>query len=126
MTYMGDPGWWMRQTETYQLAEKGGFATTIPELGWWERNAQTETRPAWGKFWPEDYIDKDILIIDCPVYCWIAMGMSFKTPIDDVIKITIWLHENIDNIWEGPIGYMGVWKFRFTDESDAMAFKLVK
>ena len=60
-----------------------------------------------------------------PKICW----MSFVIDEDDIRELDLlecveWLKENIDNIWEGPIGYMGLWYFRFTDEADKMAFKL--
>lgn len=126
MTYLGDPTWWMKQTETYRLAKEGNFHTELQELSWWEEKAQQECRPEWGKYWPLHYPENSLSLIDCPIYCWTAMGIPGITPIEEVMEITRWLIKNIDNVWEGPIGYMGVWKFRFTVISDAMAFKLIK
>ena len=126
MTYLGDPTWWLNETE-YNIGKTGHFETMVPEMPWWERKAQMETRPVWGKYWPNDYPDdKDLDFFERPIYGWLATGVSCKTPIEDVKEITDWLIENIDNVWEGPIGYLGYWKFRFTVESDAMIFKLIK
>lgn len=95
------------------------------EKQWWEIQRGMESRPAWGQYYEdlfplEDYENW----YDRPVYCWLSTAIPFKTPIDEVQEITEWLQENIDNVWEGPIGYMGMWKFRFTTEADYIAFKL--
>lgn len=96
-----------------------------PKKHWTEIQREMETRPAWGRYYDdlfplEDYENW----YDRPIVGWMSFGISFKTPIDEVQELTEWLKENIDNVWEGPIGYMGGWKFRFTTEADYIAFKL--
>lgn len=93
-------------------------------FGFDEKRA-TEYRPPWGKYWPDNYPDKDLELSYQPIYGWIGTGLSRDTSINQVKEITEWLILNIDNVWEGPIGYMGIWNFRFTEETDYMAFKLL-
>lgn len=112
MAYTGDPIWFLHQN-------KLEFMTHLE----WQKSM--ETRTEWGIYWPNDYPDKDLDFLDRPVYYWIIGTLPGKTSIEEVEELTEWLKLNIDNVWEGPIGYMGVWKFRFTEESDGMIFKLM-
>ena len=94
------------------------------DLQWWQKRGM-ENRPIWGTYYGELFPLGNDNWFDRPIYCWLPMCLPGKTPIEEVQEITEWLKENIDNVWEGPIGYLGVWKFRFTDEVDCMAFKLL-
>jgi len=124
----GDPYWYIRQENQLTDPLRNIFPNIegpIPDplIVWKE---QMETRPAWGKYWPNDYPDNDLEFYDRPIYCWLPACVPFETPAEEVQELTAWLIENIDNVWEGPIGYLGFWKFRFTEESDVMVFKLLK
>ena len=80
-------------------------------------NNPMENRPEWGRY--RTYYE-----IETVIY-WIAFGLNSRNVTDDYIReLTEWAKENIENVWEGPIGYMGYWKFRFTTEEDVVAFKL--
>ena len=91
---------------------------------WWDQHRIMENRPIWGKYYPDGYMDKYLSLSYQPMYLWQSSLLPGSTPIGRVQEITEWLKDNIDNVWEGPIGYMGDWRFRFTDEEDRMAFKL--
>ena len=100
---------------------------------WTEIQRDMECRPAWGQYYDFDSLPVNDLFsqddfenwCNRPIYCWMGQYIEGQTPIEEVQEITQWLKENIDNVWEGPIGYMGWWKFRFTEETDIMAFKLM-
>ena len=96
-----------------------------PTTNWVAQSKKMETRPSWGKYWPENDMDTFLHLGHQPTRCWTAMYLSGVEPMEYIQEITEWLISNIDNPWEGPIGYMGYWKFRFTDEADMMAFKLL-
>ncbi len=112
MAYIGDPIWFLHQSKV----------KFMPYQDW---KKSMETRPDWGVYWPDNYPDNDLDFFDRQVYCWVSGVLPGETPIEEVQDLTEWLKLNIDNVWEGPIGYMGVWKFRFTEESDNMIFKLM-
>ncbi len=83
-------------------------------------------KPEWGYYhndlYPIDDIEK---WKNRPIVCWLPQYLDMKKYTEnDAYVITVWLKENMDSIWEGPIGYMGLWKFRFTEETDIIAFKL--
>jgi hypothetical protein len=60
-----------------------------------------------------------------PIFSWVPLCIGYtEISMEELHDITQWAKENIDNVWEGPIGYMGFWKFKFTTEEDRLAFKL--
>lgn len=116
MMYYDDvPGYINQQFGVYSEPE---------DLPWWEQQKKMEWRPEWGQYYDDLFEDTENWY-DRPIYGWQSMCLPLTTPIEEICEITEWLKENIDNMWEGPIGYLGVWKFRFTEESDCMAFKLL-
>lgn len=118
MIYYGDP--------TKTIEQQFSLEYEPEDLPWWEQQKKMENRPIWGQYYEDLFPLKDYKNwYDRPIYCWLPMCLSGKTPIEDIYEVTEWLKENIDNVWEGPIGYLGVWKFLFTEESDCMAFKLL-
>lgn len=85
-----------------------------------------EYKPEWGHYCPSPHsLDNIQFWLDNPSVCWRPKYLNMKKySVEQVQVITEWLVDNTQYIWEGPIGYMGFWKFRFTDEIDIMAFKL--
>lgn len=81
-----------------------------------------EYRPDWGRY--RDYWAGEETF-SSNVVCWLPMHLSCKEyTIEEIFDLTQWMKENIENVWEGPIGYLGFWKFRFTAEEDMVAVKL--
>lgn len=76
-----------------------------------------------GRYYDNEFSHLDIN--DRPIFAWLSYPIpmsEFNIPtIFDMIE---WCKNNLDNMWEGPVGYFGVWKFRFTTEEDFVAFKL--
>lgn len=106
----GDSHWWKENQEPH----------------WWEQQTQLETRLEWGVYYPNSYPElMKKAWYEQPIISWRLESLSGLTDIDRLKEITDQLKENIDNIWEGPIGYMGLWKFRFTNEFDTMIFRLI-
>lgn len=80
-----------------------------------------EYRPEWGRYRLDEIDD----IFSCDVVCWLPIHLpATKYTEVEIYELTQWLRENLDSIWEGPIGYLGFWKFRFTCEEDIVAVKL--
>lgn len=86
-----------------------------------------EYRPEWGYYHMDQYpMGDDIKAwLDRASVCWLPKHLSMKEySVEQVQDITEWLIDNTHYAWEGPIGYMGFWKFRFSNEIDIIAFKL--
>lgn len=98
----------------------------VPEKPWWQTKYEIENRPEWGQY----FCNLDNMLepnSDWVIYGWVSVIIPFKDiEMEELYELTQWCKENIDNVWEGPIGYLGIWKFRFTTEEDRLAFKLRK
>ena len=83
-------------------------------------------KPQWGYYYNDLFPISDFeRWKKRPIFCWLPYYLDMRIYSEnDIYVITEWLKENINSIWEGPIGYMGFWKFRFTKDSDIIAFKL--
>lgn len=91
----------------------------LGQQNWWNIRQDLEYRPEWGSYRKNQKIERHDSLV------WIPATIRYdKITVDEIRKLTEWCKENIDNVWEGPIGYLGVWKFRFTNQNDYLAFKL--
>lgn len=76
-----------------------------------------------GRYYDDEF--SHLNIEDRPIFQWISYSVSmseYNIPV--IFDMIEWCKNNLDSIWEGPVGYLGTWKFRFVEEEDYMAFKL--